>query len=427
MLALALAGLGVSSYLAVVSLQQGSVVGCSGESSWFACDEVLTSRWSKWLEIPVSALAAALYIGLLLALPWTGAGQLNRVRRRAWTVVLALALAAGLAGVWFVGLQVFSVGELCMYCLAAHACGVAVAVLAFIAAPVGANSPEARLRLNAGAVGVAGTAAVAGMVVLITGQLWHETPAFKVENLANASPTIPANPNTDGSANHDNHDDGNSTAPDLSENGNDDRIVLATGRVVLRRGEFPTVGPRDAPVVVAKMFDYTCSHCRRLHQHLRQVRERYGDQLAIVLLPVPLNPQCNEHVTGDGSSHQNACQLAKLALAVWRADPGAFEEYHDWLFASFSPRATLDAREKADELVGADNLNAAMDQIDAQLSESVEMYAAVGAKQVPKLLAAKQIQTGAPRQVEQVYGFLEQFTSLEPPAGVDSSLKASSD
>ena len=79
------------------------------------------------------------------------------------------------------------------------------------------------------------------------------------------------------------------------------------------------------------MFDYTCPHCRVLHRYMHQAHEHYGDQLAAVLICVPMNTSCNKHVKTTGSMHVNACIYARLAMAVWMRAPENFLEFHDWL------------------------------------------------------------------------------------------------
>jgi uncharacterized membrane protein len=71
--ALALAATGVAVYLLYVSLsQRGLPFGCSAGSG---CSEVLTSRWSSVLGVPVSGPAVAAYLGFLAATFFIGDGR----------------------------------------------------------------------------------------------------------------------------------------------------------------------------------------------------------------------------------------------------------------------------------------------------------------------------------------------------------------
>ena len=54
----------VATYLGWTGLQSGSVAGCGPESG---CGDVLSSRWSSWLGVPVSLLALPLYLVLIVS------------------------------------------------------------------------------------------------------------------------------------------------------------------------------------------------------------------------------------------------------------------------------------------------------------------------------------------------------------------------
>ena len=115
----------VTGYLAVTALRSGQVAGCGG-GAVFDCGHVLTSRWSKIFGLPVSIPAVALYGGMLSALWFCQSAKSASIRRRAWDAIVTGAIAAGLAAVWFLSLQMLAIGHLCFYCLIAHTCGLAM-------------------------------------------------------------------------------------------------------------------------------------------------------------------------------------------------------------------------------------------------------------------------------------------------------------
>ena len=179
--------LGVSGYLAYASLMTGDVVGCGSGDVW-NCGNVLTSRWSKFLGLPVSVIAAGLYsvlLGCLLTLQMSTAG--NR-RRFAWSLLTIGAVSAGLAAIWFISLQAFAVGRLCIYCEVAHACGMALCGCSWWR-PLGT-------RTTAMLSGVS----VLAVSVLIGGQLLATPPdTFKIERFDDQ-------PTTGGNASDEQHD-----------------------------------------------------------------------------------------------------------------------------------------------------------------------------------------------------------------------------
>src|SRR5262252_3480080 len=88
--ALTIAALGVSGYLLVVSLdQQRLPVGCGAGSG---CAAVLASRWSSIFGIPVSYLAAVVYLGVFLVTWFADKKRPSEVQRSAWSLLLGLAV-----------------------------------------------------------------------------------------------------------------------------------------------------------------------------------------------------------------------------------------------------------------------------------------------------------------------------------------------
>jgi uncharacterized membrane protein len=164
------AALGVTGYLALKALRSEDVAGC-GSGAAFDCGFVLHSRWSKILGLSVSVPAFALYAVLLSALTFCRAGATRSHLRLAWGLVTVGAIAAGLAAVWFISLQVFAVGHLCIYCLAAHLCGVALCLAVLWKRPLGG-------RTTAGLAGVS----VLGVSLMLAAQVFSAPPqTFQVE------------------------------------------------------------------------------------------------------------------------------------------------------------------------------------------------------------------------------------------------------
>ncbi len=142
---LAFAGLVLSCYLTWASWQPGPIVGCSGES-YFSCEEVLGSKWSKWWGLPVSLLGAITYV-LMFAFAWLvpgptwpvpgstwlvpgdGDSRLPRVAQAAWLCLIALSFLATGVAAWFILLQALVLGEFCLYCCLIHACSIMICVL----------------------------------------------------------------------------------------------------------------------------------------------------------------------------------------------------------------------------------------------------------------------------------------------------------
>jgi uncharacterized membrane protein len=168
---LCLAALGVTGYLALTALRSEDVAGC-GSGAVFDCSYVLHSRWSKFLDLPVSVPAFALYAVVMTALLFCRPAATRSHLRLAWGVVTVGAISAGLAALWFLGLQIFAVRHLCVYCIAAHLCGLALCLAILWKRPLGG-------RMTANLTGLA----MLGVATLIGTQVFSAPPqTFKVEH-----------------------------------------------------------------------------------------------------------------------------------------------------------------------------------------------------------------------------------------------------
>ncbi len=171
----------LSGYLAWIALTSSKVAGCGG-GRLFNCGHVISSRWSLWMGIPVSLLASGLYVGMASAL-WIGSSERFKLltRELAWLLVTTLAISAGLAACWFVGVQVFILRHLCTYCLIAHCCGLIAAGVVLWNRPISINALKCAFAL--GAVGIG---------ILISGQVFSEPPpTFEIERFV--VPAVPSN------------------------------------------------------------------------------------------------------------------------------------------------------------------------------------------------------------------------------------------
>jgi uncharacterized membrane protein len=166
----------------------------------------------------------------------------------------------------------------------------------------------------------------------------------------------------------------------------DRKLAVYNGSDELDLDEHIVTGKIGAPFVIVTLFDYTCSHCRGMHSVMEMLRGRYGDQLAFVHIPAPLNTSCNPHITSTHKAHRDACYLARLALAVWRVKPSAFAAYHDWLFEW--PRTREQARAQAVQVIGGEALNDALVDIwvGRHLRRCVQLHHASGGTGLPVTL-----------------------------------------
>lgn len=344
---LSIGALLVSAYLTYNSIVKGtSPAGCGAGSG---CAEVLGSKWSRVGGIPVSLAAVLTYLVVMIGVPMSLSRR--KSKRSAGGAALSFAAAAMLgSAAWFIYLQAFVVGAFCPYCIAGHILGVLLAGLLVF-----------RLRarhLLAGAVGLACVLVLAGVQI--------KTPAVL------ARLDTPAN-GTDSDVTH------------------ADRrtVTLLGGKLILHPDDEPLLGTPDATHVMVMMLDYACLHCRHTHGVIEQYQHTHPGELAVILLPTPMNRACNPHAPAETTQRfAESCELARIALAVFLADPDKYSDFDRWLFDPLAPRTADQARAEARRRIG----DGAFEQIfhdpriEQMIARNVRAYGLSGADRVPVLL-----------------------------------------
>ena len=339
----------------VTSLGSGRVAGCGPASD---CQDVLTSGWAYWLGLPVSVPGLVVYGSIFLATFWVLPPTLRRLRRRAWIFLAFAACVVSAAALWFLALQLLVLEHVCPYCLGAHLAGVLSAALIFRAT----GNPLGRAPVR--------NAALLAVATLLAGQWLGEPPTHTVVS-------VPASEPVEGR-----------------------QMEILDGRFRLDLDKVPIIGHPDAPAVIISLFDYTCRHCRRMHQLLLDAEKAHRGALAIANLPMPLDTSCNPIVTRTAPEHTDACQYARLGLAVWRANPKAMSRFNRWIFDPPTPTGLDSALGFATELVGEEALRRALDDrwVREQLTQSIAIYETVsrhtGTGVMPQLIIGTQLVMG---------------------------------
>lgn len=414
LLLVALAGAG---YLAWTSIQNGPVAGCGTGSG---CNAVLQSRWAYWLDVPVSIPAAVVYLALLGSTFLLQKRTSPDDQRGSWAAIIVLSTVIAGSAFWFVSLQVFVIQSFCKYCLTAHVCGFAAALLCLANIPYATEPDTPMWAAGSGKRGVPRRAVLplilvglAGVATLAVGQLLVQkernivrvgrSPAAQGTNqlpgVAQPAETVAASPNA--------HFAGPRT------------LSLYNNEFVIQLDEVPVLGSRDAAHAIVCLVDYTCTHCRALHPILLDASRQYSNQLAIVCLPVSLSPQCNPFIP-KGNSHgsSDSCEYAKLGLAVWRAKPEAHRQFDDWMFAPVKPVPLDQARDYAAQLVGADKLKAALADpwVEQQFLTDCKIHRAnwlsVDSSAMPQIVMGDAVSSGAINSVEHLQILLGRYMGL---------------
>lgn len=343
---LGIVALVLSAVMAMHSLRGTALVGCAAGSS---CDSVLGSRWSSLMGvIPVAGLAAGVYLAILLCLFFV---RDKEIAPLAWKMLLVFGGAILGSAIWFFILQKWILGQFCKYCLATHSVGIIVTGLLWYQAHRSCPSKWNPV------CGAAGLLLAAGLAI------------FQL-----------------------------TTTPKVAYDRGDSPNALP----VLKADETPVLGSEDAAYRINLMFDYQCSHCRKIHFAAKDITESRPD-IAFVLVPCPLSYACNPYIPASGRDQfAGSCDLARLALAVWFAEPDKFAEFDEWLFTAedpakgWYPRTVEAATLKAAQLLGGEQQlfeaerNAAVNTVFTKSFELFGRTTMQGKSGIPRLVYQSQ-------------------------------------
>ncbi|MGO9454942.1 MAG: thioredoxin domain-containing protein [Candidatus Binataceae bacterium] len=114
------------------------------------------------------------------------------------------------------------------------------------------------------------------------------------------------------------------------------RILLKAPRIEVASAGHPSVGPANAPVTIIEFSDFQCPFCKRVEPTLKEVREKYGDNVRLVYMDYPL------------PMHNHALDAAKAGRCA--AEQGKFWPFHDAMFADQSKESPADLKAIAKNL-----------------------------------------------------------------------------
>ncbi len=201
------------------------------------------------------------------------------------------------------------------------------------------------------------------------------------------------------------------------------KVKFLGGKLELDTYEQPIIGSPQAPHVVVEMISYDCSHCRKTHQLMKKALSRYGDQVALVVLNVPLDSTCNKLVTDPSASHRGACATAKTACAIAKIRPQAFPRFHDFLMTGQDKPPALDVIvARAYKTVDGKKLREVRDgeAMTKQIQSYVDLYAMLqqqhrGSKSfgLPVQIIGDEVMSGGIENVDDIYKIWEKNLDLK--------------
>ncbi len=364
-----------------------SIAGCGGEGG---CSQVLGGRWSEWFQVPVTLLAGLVHAAVLsLTLP--------PVQRRLGLAgdrcLVAAAVMLGGAAIYFLTLLYGVEHQHCPWCLGLHLAGIMVAGLILT---------DAVRKLGWAGLGTPVLTGFLALVALAAGQIWGPKPSTYLLT-GRAGPSAPA-------------------LVVAAAGGRE--VSFLDGQLKYDTASLPLLGSPAAKVVLVEFFDYTCGSCRELAGDLKELKKKWPETFAVIVLPAPLNRACNPALKPAVRDHPGACELARLALALWKVKPEVFPEFHDFLLALPLPMTIerlAEARYKAVTLTSEEAIGGALEDpwVGQRLKENVAAFAQLTAQSIamPKLLLPPSgVMHGTARDTAEFVRVMETQFKLTVPA-----------
>lgn len=358
-------------------LRGGLMIGCGAGSP---CEQVLNSKWSLFAGlIPVSSLAAGVYMALLVSVLFIGPSADEQVRKIAWKTMLILSGAVAGSAIWFTILQKWFIGDYCPYCLSIHITGLLMAsIIIWRALKESGGLKLSRLHMTGLTFAGLGLTVIMAVsqVIFTSGQVYQDGESLNYQP---------------------GHDYAGS----------------------------PIVGSPDAPYIVNLLFDYQCPHCQKVHFMLDETVRRYNGKLAFALFPAPLYSECNPYVPAGVDTYKNSCELVRIGLAIWITNHEAFHEFENWMFTfdsgdAWIPRNIESAREKAVDLVGREKFETALTDpwIDQYIQKCTQVYGQTirdGRGGIPKMIYGNRWVIPQPETPEDLILILQNSLALPEP------------
>ncbi|MCH8513263.1 MAG: hypothetical protein LAT83_16645 [Kiritimatiellae bacterium] len=332
---------GMGAWVGLSALGTGALPPGCGEGA--GCGEVLTSPWSRWYGLPVAWGAVGAYVALAISLV---------ARKPKATAFFATTVLGGV--VWFVFLQAAVMRVFCLYCMIDHGIGSLAAILALRLA----RPSKAPILL-----GLAATLLFAGLHALQPRRI--HTLRAPVEG------------------------DADFRSPDGRRG-----LALLEGALVLDVAASPLIGSPDATQILVTLVDYACPHCRALHHELVRHQQQHPEDLAFLVLPPPIPPDCNPLMQQVPERFNDSCDIALLSLGLFHTHPELWPDFDLWLFEPTTPRTLWDVRQHLEYTLGADpDALKAHPSARADLTRNVGAFADLpvddpGERRLPVLLAA---------------------------------------
>jgi protein-disulfide isomerase len=434
--------------------------------------------------MPIAVAGLAMYASLAGLSVMTGLGGASP-RKWIGGLLLLLSLTVALCGLWFTGLQLFVLGKFCILCTTLHILGLSIAGVVIWGLTSRSSPHDSRpaaapvaVAPRSNAVGVPGVVrprapqsagtpisigrgewvwagggalflalALAGGQVLFPAEAVYQTEVALKEPVqlggADEAPALPVSgqavpyqanriateiPSNDAGvsiASAEATADITKPAEPVASPPQPKRerlVKFLNGTVTLDVYQHPHLGNPEAPHVMLEFASYDCPHCHAMHRVLQRALRRYGDQVAIVVLPYPQEMECNKEVKDSKYSITGACATARMAVGVATIDPAKFAQFHDWLMAGKErPPSPSQVVARAYSLVERDRITTLREQLQKSLASYIDLYMKIKSKTpdptkvgLPLLVVGDQVLSGELKSDDVLFEAWERQFNVKP-------------
>lgn len=367
---LALVALAISIYITVAVKLDQPVYGCGNGS----CHAVFESHWERWGPFSVATLGICGYLALMAGAIFTSIPKFKGGHMTVWYLMAAEGLI-GLGFItWLIFLQGVIIKQFCIFCLLSHFFGSLAYLITITKVPVWSHYRHTKLIVSASATAV--LVFMIGFHVMVVPDLYGMEEADNID--------------------YETTDNNAGGMIQFGEPKQKSRTVnLLHNKLSFDLYKMPVLGDREAKYVILELSDYSCPSCRKFNYRMKQFRETYDLDIAIVYLPVPMNSACNSNVKKTPKGFKNSCAYARFAMAVNHADSTKFEEFHDFMMGGIRPPSVEKARNKAESLVGKDAFNESLKaaKIKEWIDTGVSAQRFIKAKTIPRIITKDQVIT----------------------------------
>lgn len=252
------------------------------------CDSVTASPYAElFAGLPIANFAAGLFLALFGV---SLVAHARLWRREAIRAAFALSALGTLASVPYFFVMAFKLQTFCLFCLGIDALCVIALVVTATLKPERFSAHRPELEKWKALMGIS----IASLLISVVGLKVLDKSSMSQSDIERMAAEI-----------------------------------LNTPVVAVRTGEqFPSLGPKTAPITVVEFSDFQCPFCRMAALSLNSVLNRYGDQIRVEFRNFPLDQTCNAELPM--TPHPMACESAKVSICAHQQ--GQFKDAYETLF-----------------------------------------------------------------------------------------------